>query len=88
MIEGKNDLAVITKIINSAGEELTKDEKFSKMIGEPPKVLRVEEIAKEGLVLKIAAKTKPVKQWEVLGELRRRLKEAFDKQNIVVYEKK
>jgi small conductance mechanosensitive channel len=58
------------------------------MIGEAPRVLRVEELAKEGMVLKIAAKTKPIKQWEVLGELRRQLKEAFDKQNIVAYEKK
>jgi len=88
MVEGKQDLATITKTIDGLGEELAKNEKFTKMIGEAPHVLRVEELAKEGMVLKIAAKTKPIKQWEVLGELRRQLKEAFDKQNIVAYEKK
>ena len=88
MVEGKNDLAAVTKTIDDVGEGLVKDEKLSKIISETPKVLRVEEIAKEGMVLKIAGKTKPIKQWEVLGELRKRLKETFDKQNIVIYEKK
>jgi len=88
MVEGKQDLAAITKTIDGLGEELFKDEKFGKMIKEAPHVLRVEEIAKEGIVLKIAGKTKPVRQWDVLGEFRRRLKEALDKQNIVVYERK
>jgi small conductance mechanosensitive channel len=88
MVEGKNDLDSITKTVDSIGKELFKDEKFGKMIKEAPHVLRVEEIAKEGVVLKIAGKTKPVRQWDVLGEFRRRLKETFDKQEIVVYEKK
>ena len=48
----------------------------------------MEELGKEGAVLKIVGTTRPIKQWEVLGELRKRLKEAFDGQKIKVYEQK
>ena len=88
LIEGKPDLESVTKTINRVGEALTTDEKLSKFVSEAPHVLRVEELAKEGMVLKIAGKTKPVKQWDVLGELRSRLRKAFDEQGITISEKK
>jgi len=88
LVEGKQDLESVTKTINQIGDVLAKDSSFSKVITEAPHVLRVEELAKEGLVLKIAGRTRPVKQWDVLGELRKRLKTAFDEQEITISEKK
>lgn len=88
LVEGEKDTEAMTQIIDKVGENLNTDDPFSKYIKESPHVLRVEEIAKEGLVLKIVGTTKPIRQWEVLGELRKRLKEAFDQRNISISERK
>ena len=88
LVEGEKDTEAMTQIIDKVGENLNTDDPFRKYIKESPHVLRVEEIAKEGLVLKIVGTTKPIRQWEVLGELRKRLKEAFDQGNISISERK
>ncbi len=88
LVEGEKDFEVVTKTINQVGEGLNKKEPFSNYIADPPHVLRVEELAKEGVVLKIVGTTKPIRQWEVMGELRRRLKEEFNKLDTQIYEKK
>ena len=88
LVDGAKATEAMTQIINKVGESLNRKEPFSKYIDESPHVLRVEEIAKEGLVLKIVCTTKPIRQWEVLGELRKRLKEAFDQENISISERK
>ena len=88
LVGGVKDITATIKAIDKVGEDLSKDEKFADFIKEPTHVLRIEELAKEGVVFKIVGKTKPIKQWEVMGELRRRLKEAFDKLDTSVYEKK
>ncbi|HEX7456347.1 MAG TPA: mechanosensitive ion channel family protein [Candidatus Nanoarchaeia archaeon] len=89
-IEGAKSIDIdnASKQIDEAGKNLAKDKQFGSFIIEAPHVLRVEELAKEGVVLKIAGKTKPIRQWEVMGGLRLRLKETFDKQDITIYEKK
>ena len=88
MVEDGKKIEDITKTIDKTGKDLNSDRKFGSFIAEAPHVLRVEELAKEGVVLKIVGTTRPIKQWEVLGELRKRLKEAFDTQKTKVYEQK
>jgi len=88
MVEDGKKIEDITKTIDKTGKDLNSDKKFGSFIAEAPHVLRVEELAKEGVVLKIVGTTRPIKQWEVLGQLRKRLKEAFDGQKIKVYEQK
>ncbi len=88
LVEAVKDIAATIKAIDKIGRELSEDEKFTGSIKEPIHVLRVEELDKEGVVFKIVGTTRPIKQWEVMGELRKRLKEAFAEENIVVYEKK
>jgi small conductance mechanosensitive channel len=88
VVEGQKDIEGVKKTIDQIGEDLVKDEKWGKFIVEAPHSLRVEELAKEGAVLKVVGKTKPIRQWEVMGQLRTRLKEAFDRQEISIYEKR
>jgi len=88
MVEGDKKTEDVSEIINKVGKDLDSDKKFGSFVAEAPHVLRVEELAKEGVVLKIVGTTRPIKQWEVMGELRKRLKEAFDGQKIKVYEQK
>jgi small conductance mechanosensitive channel len=44
----------------------------------------VQNFADHGIVIKILGDTKPLKQWEITGELRKRLKIAFDREGIEI----
>jgi small conductance mechanosensitive channel len=78
------DLDHVIRVINKTGEELAKDPAFKDSIISPPLFLRVNDFADSSVVLKILGDTKPLKQWEVTGELRKRLKIAFDREGIEI----
>lgn len=71
-------------IINKVGNEIAEDPKYKEFIIKPPQFLRVNEFADSAIIIKILGETKPLKQWEITGELRKRLKEAFDKEGIEI----
>lgn len=79
-----SDMKKVIKVINEVGADLAKDKEWKEMIKEPPKFLRIDEFADSGIVVKILGKTAPIKQWDVSGELRLRLKEAFDREGIEI----
>ena len=54
------------------------------MILSTPKVLRVNDFGDSGINIKILGDTKPLKQWDVMGELRKRIKKAFDEEGIEI----
>jgi small conductance mechanosensitive channel len=72
------------KVIDEVGAKLAKDKEFGPMIKEAPSVLRVDKLGESGVEIKIVGVTKPIKQWDVMGELRKRVKEAFDKEGIEI----
>lgn len=78
----KEDLDRVRAVLDRVGEELAADPAWAPMILEAPKVLRVDAFEEAGIALKILATTKPIKQWDVAGELRRRIKAAFDAEGI------
>lgn len=78
------DIAKLEEIINHVGEELAADPKFSPKIVEAPSFLRIDGFAEDGMIVKILAKTVSGEQWEVKGELYKRLKRAFDKHDIEI----
>lgn len=78
------DLEHLIKVINRTGNELAEDPGFKDSIITPPQFLRVDEFADSAIVVKILGETKPLKQWEVTGELRKRLKIAFDRESIEI----
>jgi len=49
-----------------------------------PQVLRVDDLGSSGVDIKILGDTKPIRQWDVMGELRKRLKKAFDEEGIEI----
>ena len=57
---------------------------FSCSVKEKPQFLRVDNFADSSIEIKILGETKPLKQWEVTGELRKRLEIAFDKEGIEI----
>ena len=78
------DLDRVFEVINRVGEELSRDEVFGSMILSTPKVLRVNDFGDSGINIKILGDTKPLKQWDVMGELRKRIKKAFDEEGIEI----
>lgn len=78
------DLDKAIAVINRVGEELAKDPQWAPSIVTPPKALRVDNLGDSAIEIKILGDTKPIKQWDVMGELRLRLKKAFDLEGIEI----
>lgn len=83
-IDYNSNLEKVIKVVNNVGKELAQDPKWKKDILKPPQFLRVDDFADSAIVIKILGETKPLRQWDVTGELRKRLKIAFDKEKIVI----
>lgn len=80
----KSNLEKVINVINKTGMELAGDPLFKDSIITPPAFLRVDDFADSAIVVKILGDTMPLKQWEVTGELRKRLKIAFDREGIEI----
>ena len=78
------DLERVMAVINRIGKELAEDKYFGKSIRTAPQALRVNKFGDSGIDIKILGETKPMKQWELTGELRKRLKKAFDEEEIEI----
>jgi len=78
------DLDLAMNTINRIGEELAKDKRFRKLILSPPRALRINNFANSGIEIKVTGDTAPGAQWEVAGEFRRRIKQAFDAEGIEI----
>ncbi len=78
------DLERVITVVNSVGDKLAREQKWKDKIREAPNFLRVDDFAESALIIKILGKTEPLKQWEVAGEYRKRLKIAFDKEKIEI----
>ena len=78
------DLDRVMAIINRVGNELAQDPQWAPLILKPPQALRVDNLGDSGIEIKILGDTKPIRQWDVMGQLRLRLKRAFDKEGIEI----
>jgi small-conductance mechanosensitive channel len=74
----------VTEVINRVGSELAKDDYFGPKIITAPQVLWVDKLGDSGIEIRILGETKPLSQWEVKGELRKRVKKAFDEEGIEI----
>lgn len=79
-----SDLDKVEKIINKVGEKIFADEEWKGVALEAPYMMRVDAFADSSIIVKIVCKTAPIRQWEVKGEILRRLKVAFDKEGIEI----
>ncbi|MFC1920636.1 mechanosensitive ion channel family protein [Chloroflexota bacterium] len=78
------DLDFAFSVINRVGQELAEDKDWKTRFITPPKALRVNKFGDSGIDIKILCDVKPAEQWAVMGELRLRLKKAFDAENIEI----
>ena len=78
------DLDHVMRVIDRVGEEMAADPKWGPSLITPPKSLRVDNLGDSGIDIKVVGDTKPIKQWEIMGELRKRIKKAFDEEGIEI----
>jgi len=83
-ISYNSNLEKVIEVVNRVGQELANDPEWKESIVTAPQFLRVNDFADSAVIIKILGDTKPLKQWEVAGELRKRLKIAFDKEGIEI----
>lgn len=74
----------VIEIINRVGDELAEDPLWKSFIIKKPQFLRVNDLGDSAVVFKILGDTVPLQHWAVMGEMRKRLKIAFDKEGIEI----
>jgi small-conductance mechanosensitive channel len=80
----KEDMDKVIKVMKDVGAELRADESFGHNMVDDIEVFGVDSFGDSAVVVKARIKTKPIKQWEVGREYRRRLKIAFDRDGIEI----
>ena len=78
------DLDRVIEVINRVCKEMAEDPQWSANLISTPKVLRVDNLGDSGIEIKILGDTQPLRQWDVMGELRLRIKRTFDKEGIEI----
>ena len=78
------DLDHAISVINRVCAEMTEEPYWKELILKTPAVLRVDNLGDSGIEIKILGETKPIRQWEVMGELRKRIKKTFDEEGIEI----
>ena len=78
------DLDQAIAVINRVGSEMSQEDYWGARLLSPPQVLRVDKLGDSGIDIKILADTRPLTQWEIMGELRKRVKRAFDDEGIEI----
>ena len=74
----------VIELMKKVGEELFNDSEFKSYMLQQPEIFGVDKFDDSAVVIKGRIKTKPIKQWFVGREYLRRLKFAFDKNNVEI----
>ncbi len=80
----KEDIDRGSSVLNQVCKEMAEDEQWKDSITKTPEVLGIDDFAESSVVIKVLGETLPLKQWGVARELRKRIKIAFDKENIEI----
>ncbi|NBC82261.1 MAG: mechanosensitive ion channel [Bacteroidetes bacterium] len=80
----KEDTDKVSQIMKDVGQQMLDDAEFKEKIIEPIEVVGVDSFGDSAVIIKARLKTKPIMQWAVGREYRRRLKKAFDQQGIEI----
>ena len=78
------DLARVREVLRDVAHSLWDDEDYRDIVIEEPEVWGVQNLAPEGVVVRLTLKTAPMEQWNVAREMRERIKARFDHEGIVM----
>lgn len=80
----KEDTDVASRVMREVAEEMEKDPELGPKILAPMELFGVDSFGDNAVIIKARLKTQPIEQWNVGREYNRRLKKAFDAQNIEI----
>jgi len=80
----KENLSRVFEVVNQVCQEFKDEPAWGKDMLTVPHVERVDNLGDSGIEIKILGDTKPIRQWALTGELRKRLKDRFDEVGIEI----
>lgn len=80
----KEDADVVMSVMKAVGETLEKDPEMGIKLMAPIEVFGIDKFLDSAVLFKARIKTMPNDQWGIAREYRKRLKKAFDEQNISI----
>ena len=76
------DLARVQEVLREVAHDLWEDEAFADLILEEPSVWGIEDLTPNWVTVRVTLKTAPLEQWSVAREMRRRVKDRFEREGI------
>ena len=70
------------QLMDAVAWDMHQDAEWHELILEPPQLMGADDFGDQGVIVKLWIKTRPLEQWKVAREYRRRLKLAFDQAGI------
>ena len=70
----KEDVDRVIQVLNEIGDDIAADPYYGLMLITPPQVLRLNSLDDSAVTFKMLGDCKPMKQWEIMGEMRKRIK--------------
>jgi moderate conductance mechanosensitive channel len=78
------DAQHVMDVINRVGQSMADDPEWSADILVTPYAMRIQDFADSAMVIRVGGQTTPARRGAILGELRLRLKSAFDEEGIQI----
>lgn len=79
-----SDLDAVRTLLHETADEVCRSEEFAEHVLETPEVLGIEHFGPDGITLRLRVKTVPGQQWALQRELRRAIKDAFDRAGVEI----
>lgn len=80
----RENIDEVIQVLRDVGAEMNRDPGYRRNILEPLEILGVDAFAESGVVIKLRFKTRPLFQWVIAREFRRRVKNRFDQLGIEI----
>jgi len=74
----------VMEVLREILDEFKEDETFGPQLVNDPVIPGVEKLGESGVTIRIMLDTQPIKQWDIMRELRRRIKNRFDEVGIEI----
>ncbi len=80
----KEDIDKVCQVVEEVDRDMRSDPQYQNIILEPIEILGLDDFADSAIVIKARTKTKPIYQWAVAREFKKRLKKRFDEEQIEI----
>ncbi len=80
----REDVDRVVTLLREIGAGLAADRSWGQLLLGEPEVPGIEKLGDSGVIFRVMVKTLPLKQWDVARELRRRIKQRFEREAIQI----